>query len=303
MDQALKDALNQILGSRAVLVLTQIAVGVGLMYVIDKFFKFVEEKLTDDTKLEIAVWLLGVKVGQKLEPWPETFAKVFDRLFGSRHISWKCFGRSILSSYTLGVIALFVFSPEVGPTTVGLIKDHHLLLVLVDLVGMFLIINALPDYISLLKTRWLLERMRSVSLYFYPAILLLDLIITVGLSFVGYLAYLYFARVLYALLVNPNAEMEIIMPNRIIDVLPFLLFIARKHPFVVFPAFFTSIWLWLYAGSGFLLKFARRFDIGFEWFNRKFDIEKRPLQCIGLVSGVLVALVYWTAVVVHRILA
>jgi len=47
-----------------------------------------------------------------------------------------------------------------------------------------------------------------------------------------------------------------------------------------FPAFFTSIWLWLwlYAGSGFLLKAARRFDIGFDWFNRHFDIERKPLH-------------------------
>jgi hypothetical protein len=66
-------------------------------------------------------------------------------------------------------------------------------------------------------------------------------------------------------------------------------------------AFFTSIWLWLYAGSGFILKAARRFDIGFDWFNRKFDIEKKPLQSIGLVAGVLVAVVYWAVVIVSRV--
>jgi hypothetical protein len=67
-------------------------------------------------------------------------------------------------------------------------------------------------------------------------------------------------------------------------------------------AFFTSIWLWLYAGSGFLLKAARRFDIGFEWFNKHFDIEKKPLQSIGLVAGALVAVVYWSAVIVSRVI-
>jgi hypothetical protein len=67
------------------------------------------------------------------------------------------------------------------------------------------------------------------------------------------------------------------------------------------PTFFTSMWLCVYAGSGFLLKIARRLDIGFEWFNRKFDIEDRPLQSIGLVSGVLVAAVYWGAVGVSRV--
>jgi hypothetical protein len=50
-----------------------------------------------------------------------------------------------------------------------------------------------------------------------------------------------------------------------------------------------------------LLKAARRFDIGFDWFNRHFDIENKPLQSIGLVAGALVAIVYWAAVIVSRI--
>jgi len=45
----------------------------------------------------------------------------------------------------------------------------------------------------------------------------------------------------------------------------------------------------------------RGYDLGFDWFNRHFDIEKKPLQSIGLVAGALVAVVYWTAVVVSRV--
>jgi len=69
----------------------------------------------------------------------------------------------------------------------------------------------------------------------------------------------------------------------------------------LYPAFVSCGWLWLYAGSGFLLKAARKFDIGFEWFNRHFDIEKKPLQSIGLVAGALVAVVYWAVVIVGRV--
>jgi hypothetical protein len=76
---------------------------------------------------------------------------------------------------------------------------------------------------------------------------------------------------------------------------------VENSRWLTWPVFFTSIWLWLYAGSGFLLKAARRFDIGFDWFNRKFDIEKKPLQSIGLVAGALVAVVYWAAVIVSMI--
>jgi hypothetical protein len=33
------------------------------------------------------------------------------------------------------------------------------------------------------------------------------------------------------------------------------------------------------------------------WFNRKFDIEKKPQQSIGLVAGALVAIVFWAAAI------
>ena len=51
----------------------------------------------------------------------------------------------------------------------------------------------------------------------------------------------------------------------------------------------------------FFFKAARRFDIGFDWFNCKFDIEKKPLSAIGLVAGALVALCYWGVVIVSRV--
>lgn len=67
------------------------------------------------------------------------------------------------------------------------------------------------------------------------------------------------------------------------------------------PAFLPSLWVWLYASSGLVLKVARRFDLGFDWFKRHLDVEKKPLQSLGLVSGVLVSLTYWTIALVSRI--
>ncbi len=39
------------------------------------------------------------------------------------------------------------------------------------------------------------------------------------------------------------------------------------------------------------------FDIGFESFNRPFDIDEKPSPSIGLVAGALVAIAYWAAVI------
>jgi|SRR5580704_6428623 hypothetical protein len=70
----------------------RLAAGTVLAGIVWKFFDRVEVVLTDQTKFEIAVWLVGVKVGQRVEQWPSTFAKVFDRVFGTDHLSWKFLG-------------------------------------------------------------------------------------------------------------------------------------------------------------------------------------------------------------------
>jgi hypothetical protein len=69
----------------------------------------------------------------------------------------------------------------------------------------------------------------------------------------------------------------------------------------LFSLFLTSGWVWLYVVAGFLLIASRRLDLGFDWFNGHADIEHKPLQSIGLVAGSLVAVVYWSAVVVSRV--
>jgi hypothetical protein len=93
----------------------QLAAGGVLAGIVWKFFERIEAVLTDQTKLEIAVWLVGVKVGQKVEPWPRTFAKVFDRVFGTKHLSWKCFWRSCLASYAVSLICCIAYSVLFGP--------------------------------------------------------------------------------------------------------------------------------------------------------------------------------------------
>jgi hypothetical protein len=162
------------------------------------------------------------------------------------------------------------------------------------------VMNALPDYVALLSTRLVLAGMRRTDkgvawivllaldlwlttvIVMFP-VMLLNAVITGGVRPISLFTYLKLCTV------------------HVLTFMKYTFLIARDSGgYVIFPAFFTSIWLWLYAGSGFILKTAKRFDIGFDWFNRKIDIEKKPLQSIGLVAGALVALVYWAVVIVGR---
>jgi hypothetical protein len=273
-----------------------LAFGGTLFYGIQKFFKEVEEKLKDDTKLEIAVWLVGVKTADKV-PWPETFAKLFDRVFGAKHLSWKCFFRSCCFSSALYLFSLFtfcLFSMNAAQWRAGAWHDWTLLKPI--FIGLMVMgwMSFPPDYISLLKSRYLIRKM-SGGLHFavIALFLLLDAFLTLVITVVGFV--LGVAVLLSTGLDEPFAGS--------------LGFAAYGIGFLIFglmpmlcSGYFTSIWLWLYVGSGFLLKAARRFDIGFDWFNRKFDIEKKPLQSIGLVSGAIVAVLYWTVAVVSRVI-
>jgi len=277
----------------------QIAAGGVLAGIVWKFFERVEAVLTEQAKFEIAVWLVGrKKFAPKVQPWPETFAKVFDRVFGVRHLSWKCFWRSCVASYSLFLLILCLYS--LASSELNLIKSVFDWKWLVLTLIFPFVMNALPDYVALLSTRLVLAGMRRTDkgvawivllaldlwlttvIVMFP-VMLLNAVITGGVRPISLFTYLKLCTV------------------HVLTFMKYTFLIARDSGgYVIFPAFFTSIWLWLYAGSGFILKTAKRFDIGFDWFNRKIDIEKKPLQSIGLVAGALVALVYWAVVIVGR---
>lgn len=268
----------------------QVAAGSVLFGTIWTFFERVESLLTDKTKLEIAVWLVGVKVGEKIKPWPETFAKMFDRVFGVKHLSWNCFWRScLLSCVVQFVTCLLSFERDSDWSFIFLSA---------------LVINIVPDYLSLLKTRYMIGRLANMSLT-YRRGLILDFVTSVGI-FVLWAIVIYGIALGVTLLDQPGASSGFasyrIIRGAIAAVVTSVFLVPYSYGLVILiPLLATSIWIWLYVGSGLVIKFARRFDIGFQWFNSKFDIENKPLQSIGLVAGVLVALLYWTAAAIRHI--
>ncbi len=228
----------------------QLAAGGVLAGIVWKFFERVEAVLTDNTKLEIAVWLLGVKVGQKVEPWPETFAKVFDRVFGTKHLSWSFFMRSFLASY--GNAALIL----VPLKSVGRITTEDM----IGFISLGPLATAIPDYLSLLKTRLALGKLTErPSAAKHIKILLMDAVLTALCGVGGVVAVVSFIFVMIRVSGAPYSGSLV---SHIGDSLREITS-GRIEFFAAYfyAAFFSSVWLWLYVGSGLLLKAARRFDI------------------------------------------
>jgi hypothetical protein len=304
------------------------AAGVILFGVVWGFFKGVESVVTDDTKLEIAVWLLDIQTARKVDPWAKSFLKQFELVFGTKHLSIKCFLRSAVASLVcLLLTSAFILTET--PLRIYDATNKGLGPVLSPWMTMFfggvakkqlewaplmlLCTLILPDYISLFETRLTLRLMTK-----WPSRFLLLACLCVDAAITGYTAMVAstvgnkFSELTF---IDgwPGGLLEIFsLPGLTLDVLhmPLRVLVGQLHsspfgqPFIrllFYPGLFSLMWLWLYSGSGFLLKFAGRFDKFFEWFNRKFDVEKKPLSVIGLVAGALVAVVYWGAVIVSRI--
>jgi hypothetical protein len=273
----------------------QFAAGGVLGVIVWKFFETVENLLTEKTKFEIAVWLVGVKTADKV-PWPETFARLFDRVFGEKHLSLKCFSRSVIASLSVFSLNVLFLSGWPGLT---MFESWRMWTIIV-------FTNCVPDYLSLVKTRFLLKRATEYGRRSVVWVLLLPFDAATSYLISG----IFLALVVWVISFNDpglirRSYLDLLL-GFIRGVAPALLRPTKpgeggQEKFFVYPAFFACIWLWLYAGSGFILKAARRFDIGFDWFNRKFDIEKKPLSAIGLVAGCIVAVIWWGVVVVRWI--
>lgn len=104
---------------------------------------------------------------------------IFDHVFGSRHISIRCFGVSIVCTSVFFVLALLL------AIALGLDSDYVMELlrsphkyVLIPLIALF-IWNIIVDYISLIQTRFFIGVMREHS-GFWPllAIVYADIILT-----------------------------------------------------------------------------------------------------------------------------
>lgn len=304
----------------------QLAAGGVLAGIVWKFFERVGGVLNDKTNREIGRWIrvksfeTGV-IADEAVNWPDTFADMVDRVFGERLISWQCFLRSGgISIILYGSIFAFAFLHGFGIFQVRDPSQPHVAISetsMLPMLPVFLGVAILGDYVSVYLTRSSLQYMISAihsGQFRVPLLWFYALFMNVG--WVGVVAYLvtvtnvamaktwWTSALVFHGQYRWSYALRYFFPpmfreSSAADWLPF--YPNRILPLWFWPAFFTSIWLWLYAGAGFLLKAARRFDIGFDWFNRHFDIEKKPLQSIGLVAGALVAIVYWAAAIVGRV--
>lgn len=283
----------------------------ALVTLIWLLFDKAEEALLASKKDEISSWLKNLDFFEHVKGLPEKFSSVFDAIFGDRHFSWYCFYRSCLASLASVIVMIFIWS-AIRPSQLetylqreAFFTGWHFILVLL----LSIIYNFLPNYVSLLETRKLLQWMIGTrSLWLLLIFLLLDLILTWT---IGLAAQVITANVGVALIMKKPPLLFIALLrsitdfSQIPDILKHFGYIldsslqlsAKPSGFIPMGIFFystflTSLWLWLFVLSSLIVRIAGRLNTGMKWFTETFDVESKPLRSIGIVAIAITVIIF-----------
>jgi hypothetical protein len=230
---------------------------------------------------------------------PDQFAILFDRVFGEKHFSWRCFWRSaVASTISVGIVGVFLFvlmgAPRLGlPPEVPVFFLFATLLTATPLGG--LIYNLIPDYISLLETRWAIKLMARSGRRI--PILMMDIVLS-SIIYVGWITVL---LILVSAIpgANPGGFDRLLV--RAQQGFGFF-FGGEPDPDIAFQVFgvtvyflstfFTSVWLWIYAASVLVSRVLVRMSGGVGFLLKVTDVEKQPFRSMGFTSVVLVSLLF-----------
>jgi hypothetical protein len=293
---------------------------------------------SENDRLAMWIWLSDPRFRYKVERWPSIFLSLFKRVFGQNALSWRAFFASTAASLLLYIViscilVLFFKASSLQSAVVVLEFNKHWAKVLPFIIGV-----VVSDYCSFLQTRLFLKLIRNRSTLITLGAMIGDVAVSISVVVGFWSLYGAFWESTYEVL-KPLAEigLEKLSPQFVIyDLLDdfqgiWVIFIRNLHqwvnpsnivelvtsPFcecgsredlsVLFFAcassLFSSLCLWLYAGASLFLKLAMRLDVTIpKWFGSHFDIEQKPIQCIGFVSGFLVVCVFWVLVALRFIL-
>ena len=210
----------------------------------------------ENFKRELTHWLNGAYVSS----WSVHFCRLFDQVFGDKPISLKRLVRSSIASFVAVGLLYILFAQVLGVLGNRTYGNFGLLQAL--LIGVM--INLVPDYISLLETRWLLERFAKVNSFFTQVLLLIaDLLFSAAIVWI--------AIALFSLVRDGRAPSPVEL-------------IALFNVYAVFfySTFLTSLWAWVYCLSAWFIKLFSKLGLG-----KVLDVDGAPVRQLALVGSLL----------------
>jgi hypothetical protein len=278
---------------------------VATAYAIAKAFDWLDDLISDESRVALWYYLADFPSDERIESWASVFPKLIDKVFGRRAISWSFFFRSSIASVLAVSVLFFIIVLPLGLNGPQFLSITGLLIVLIALVS-----NVTTDYVSLIVSRTFIQLIeRFPKLHTILILLTLDFAVTAGLGiFCTTVAINVFYIVLEVMRICYGYSTLGDLPNNLSILLSpsswnlahtyHLLFRADTTHDIHFTAvvrvfflsgFFTSVWLWIYIVSIFAIKAFHRIEPRWLTLLPYLNIEKKPMQAIGRIAGILAA--------------
>jgi serine/threonine protein kinase len=282
--------------ARAVEVLSFFGTWTAVCFGLVALFREGEKLMSGESRAQVSDWLLREHFADRPANWPSTFVNLFDAVFTENHLSWTCFRRSALTSM---LVITVLFAGFVG---VGLLSLPTSLLGLAEitaLLGVPIAMNVVIDYVSLFETRWVLGRMSasdriSVHVLYLGADLVLTalcIILPVSILQIFGLGLMTefslwtsaFWYQLYSAFLNMT-ELFVTFTGDHLGEIP------RVMSVMLFSTLFTSVWGWLYAGAGLILRITYPVLKSLDWLKGHLNVETHPVHAMGMLLVFLTSL-------------
>jgi hypothetical protein len=256
-------------------------------------FDRIEKVATESAKESAVQFTLNYKRSEKIESLGIFLGNSFDCVFGGKHLTWSCFLRSSVASFLCMFIVAAIWV-SIRPREASLLyKENGALNPLIFLMFYGLLLNIIPDYLSLLQTRIIIRhlKLKKWSALFW---VIFDFGLTVIIASLLWL-FLFYYDTGHLITYSEFSDGILSLSN----------FMNRDLPplgVVFYSTFFTSIWMWIYAASIGLVKSTVYID-KFHFFAIKNLFRKeQPFMSLGAISITIVTLIYLLAFPVYLII-
>ena len=260
-------------------------------------FSKAEDLVKPEIKTDISSWLKNLHLEGKLANWPTAFASIFDSVFSKKHFSWRCFSRSCIASI-LAVLMLTILWWALNPNNFYVVfSSEDLVVILSYHLTASVIFNKIPDYFSLLETRYIIGKLRNINSTTKTIVfLIVDIVATAFIFFLG----VAIGVSLITILAGESLE-EYLFTLSSIKSLLWYGFVMNVNTVDndnlnmgvwFYSTFFTSVWIYLYIISGLIVKAGSFIGILASCIRKIFDIDKKPLRSMGYVCIAFVSLIF-----------
>jgi len=244
-----------------------------------------------------AKWLRDLEVPAQIRRWPSLVAATLDSLLDPRVLSLRNFAVSSALS-TTSVVATFLIFGLLRPCEMrAVIQQFSVSQSLVALLLLCAALNWIPDYVSLLETRFVLSKLNEAS---QEKLAIRWVLVDLALSaMIFMLFFVLLVATLSVLVDGPSAATRSFAGNFSTDRLLTLVTLGAHRddsflPVVLglffYATFATSLWIWIYVTAAVLISGISRLSIRWKLVNSKLiDLRKRPFTMLGIAATLLVA--------------